>query len=109
MAKTVVQIGFRLAVPSADYERAVAPMAEAIANVDGLEWKIWLLNEAECTAGGVYLFADETAAHAFLAGSLVAQVKDAPIVRDLRAELFGVLEDLTTITRGPVAAEAHNR
>jgi len=109
MAKTIVQIGFKLAVPSAEYERAVAPMAEAIANVDGLEWKIWLLNATESTAGGVYLFADEAAAQAFVAGSLVAQVKDAPIVRDLRAELFSVLEDLTAITRGPVAAEAHNR
>jgi hypothetical protein len=109
MAKTIVQICFKLAVPSAEYERAVAPMAEAIANVDGLEWKIWLLNAAERTAGGVYLFTDEAAAEAFLTGPLVAQVREAPIIRELRAELSGVIEDLTALTRGPVTAEARSR
>ena len=37
----------------------VAPLAEQYAAVPGLRWKIWIINEAEGEAGGIYLFDDE--------------------------------------------------
>jgi hypothetical protein len=73
--------------------------------VDGLQWKIWLLNEHDHEAGGVYLFADGASARAFLDGPLVAQVKTAPILSDFRTAQFDLIDSLTAITRGPVAED----
>lgn len=104
MAKTVVHIQFKLTVSGAEYVQAVTPMAQVFIDVPGLEWKIWLRNEEAGTAGGVYLFADEGAAQAFLDGPLVAQVRTAPMFTDFQAMSYGVIEDLTAVTRGPVDA-----
>jgi hypothetical protein len=104
MAQTIVQITFKLNVSGIEYEQAVAPIAQAVADVPGLQWKIWLLNEPAQEAGGVYLFADAAAAQAFLDSSIVTQVKSAPILSNLRATQSGVMEGLTAITRGPLPA-----
>jgi hypothetical protein len=103
MAQSLVEINFKLTVSGAEYEQAVAPLAQTVADVDGLQWKIWLLNEHEHEAGGVYLFADAASARAFLESALVAQVKSAPILSDFRTAQFDMIDSLTAITRGPVA------
>ena len=41
----ILQINFKYSVPRADYERAVAAMADPISKVGGLRWKVWILNE----------------------------------------------------------------
>lgn len=103
MAQSLVQVNFKLMVSGAEYEQAVAPLAQTMADVDGLQWKIWLLNEQAHEAGGVYLFADGASARAFLESALVAQVKNAPILSDFRTAQFELIDNLTAITRGPVA------
>ena len=102
MAPTIVQISFKLNLSGKEYEQAIAPLAQAVADVTGLRWKIWLLNESAHEAGGVALFDDEDSANAFLSGPLVAHVTSAPSIADLRAAQFQVLDTLTAITRGPV-------
>jgi hypothetical protein len=102
MALTVIQINFKLAMSGKEYEQAITPLAQAVADVAGLLWKIWLLNESSQKAGEIYLFEDEDAANAFLNGPLVAQVKSAPSITDLCVAQFGVLNTLTAITRGPI-------
>jgi hypothetical protein len=102
MALTVVQMTFKLNMPGKEYARAIAPLAHSVADVTGLRWKIWLLNESTHEAGGIYLFEDEDSANAFLRGQLVEQVKSAPIIADLHTTQFAVLDSLTAITRGPV-------
>ena len=108
MSQSLVQINFTLTVSGAEYEQAVAPLAQTIADVDGLQWKIWLLNEQEHRAGGFYLFADDASARAFLDSPMVAQVKSAPILSEFRAAQFGLIDSLTAITRGPVSESVHN-
>ena len=103
MAQSLVEINFKLTVSGAEYEQAVAPLAQTVADVGGLQWKIWLLNEQAHEAGGVYLFADGDSARAFLDSSLVAQVKSAPILSDFRTAQFDLIENLTAITHGPIA------
>lgn len=44
------------------------------------------------------------AAQAFLVGPLVAQVRAAPMLTDFQATRYGVIEDLTAVTRGPIDA-----
>jgi hypothetical protein len=106
MPGTVLQVNFKLNVSPAEYEKTVTPMADAFAEVEGLRWKMWLLNQEEREAGGVYLFVDEPSCAAFLAGPLAAAVKSAPFLRELSIKRFDVMTELTEVTRGPVSERA---
>jgi hypothetical protein len=106
MSGTVLQVNFKLNVSPAEYEKTVTPMADAFAEVEGLRWKLWLLNQEEREAGGVYLFEDEPSCAAFLAGPLAAAVKSAPFLRELSIKQFEVMTEVTEITRGPISERA---
>ena len=90
-----------------DYEQACLPAAQPIADTPGLRWKVWLMNEADHEAGGIYLFDDEASLQAFLAGPIVAAVKSNPAISNISAKTFGVMEALTAVTRGPVREGSH--
>jgi len=102
MSGTLLQLNFKFNVSGAEYEKAVAPLASEFAALSGLKWKIWMINEAEQEAGGIYLFENEASAKAYLEGPLAAQVTSHPALSDFSVKLFDVMEDLTAITRGPV-------
>jgi hypothetical protein len=106
MPAKILQINFRLTVSTADYESLCRSMAHAFADVPGLRWKVWLLNERQKEAGGIYLFESEQALNSFLSSPLAAQVKSHPALHDLSAKPFDIQEDVTAITRGPIAAMA---
>ena len=103
MSGKILQLNFKFSVSSAEYEEAVSPLAGEFAAVPGLRWKIWIVNDQESEAGGLYLFEDEASLWAYLEGPLAAQVKNHPALSDMSAKLFDVMGDLTAITRGPVA------
>ena len=102
MSQKILQVNMKFSIPRADLEAAWLEVAQPIADVPGLRWKVWLMNEAEHEAGGIYLFESEAAAQAYLAGPIVAALKASPAVSNISAKLFDVLESHTTITRGPV-------
>ncbi|MSQ20899.1 MAG: hypothetical protein EXR39_15425 [Betaproteobacteria bacterium] len=68
MSTKILQINFKFNVARDVYERTVAPMASDFAAVPGCRWKIWLMNEAESEAGGIYLFDDAASLDAYLKG-----------------------------------------
>ena len=75
-------------------------IAESIAEEPGMIWKIWLENEEEKEAGGLYLFETRELANAYLTmhtERLKAQGWD-----DIEAKIFDINRALTQITRGPV-------
>jgi hypothetical protein len=106
MAQKLVQVQFTLKEPGDAYLQAVAPLAQTVADLAGLQWKIWLLNDGASEAGGIYLFADESSAQAFLTGPLIAQLGQMSCIGTLSARQFDVLDTLTARTRGPLAAYA---
>jgi hypothetical protein len=106
MSASVLQVNFKLNVSPAEYEKIVTPMADAFADVEGLRWKVWLLNQEENEAGGIYLFEDEASRATFLAGPLTAALKSAPFVRELSVKQFDVMSEVTEITHGPIAERA---
>jgi hypothetical protein len=55
----ILLINFKLNVSSAEYRKIAQSVVQAIADVPGLVWKVWLLNEPDGEAGGIYLFQDE--------------------------------------------------
>ena len=66
MSERLVQLNFRFNVSGSDYQQAVAPLGEEFAALPGLRWKIWMINEAQNEAGGIYLFEDEESVKKFL-------------------------------------------
>ena len=102
MSQKILQVNLKFSIPRADLEAAWLPVAQPIADVPGLRWKVWLMNEVEHEAGGIYLFESEAAAQAYLAGPIVAALKSSPAISNISAKLFDVLESHTAITRGPV-------
>ena len=102
MSKTVLQINFKFNVTPAELAEAFAPLAEPIAKVPGLRWKIWSLNEATSEFAGIYLFEDAGSAQAYLEGPIIAGVSKHPALSDISGKHFGVIDDFSAITRGPV-------
>ena len=102
MSGKIVQINFKFNVSSAEYEEAVSALVNEIAAVEGLRWKVWLMNESDSEAGGIYLFDDEATAMAYLAGPIVSQVTSHPALSEFSVKQFDVMSRLTEITRGPV-------
>jgi hypothetical protein len=77
-------------------------VAAEIAKVPGLRWKMWLVNEAESSGGGCYLFNDEASLRAYLGSPVIAALKSHPAFSQLSVQTFAVLEGPTAVTRGPV-------
>ncbi len=102
MSEQILQINFKFNVSGEEYEKAVTPVAEPIAAVKGLRWKVWFVNEADKEAGGIYLFDNEASVQAYLAGQIVANIKSNPMLTDISAKVFDVMHNLTAVTRGPL-------
>ena len=99
MPGKILQINYKLNGPRAEYEKENLPYAQPIADIPGLRWKVWIINEAQSEAGGIYLFDDDAAAQSFVDGPIIAEMKGDPT---LSIKAFDVIVELTTITRGPV-------
>lgn len=99
MSPRIVQINYRLAAPRDAYEAENLPYGQPIADLPGLRWKVWIINEAQGEAGGIYLFDDEAAVQGFMDGPIIAEMKGDPT---LSIKAFDVIADLTAITRGPL-------
>lgn len=86
----------------------VSPLAEAYAAVEGMAWKIWILNEEEKRAGAVYLFEDAEARTAYLASDLAAMVASHPALSDFRVQEYEIMAAESMVTSAPVGGEIMN-
>jgi hypothetical protein len=96
----VLQVNLKFNVTKPQLEAAWLAAAPQFANLPGLIWKVWLMNEAEHVAGGIYLFDREASAQAYLTGPIVAGLKENPAIGAIDAKLFDVMEAHSLITRG---------
>lgn len=102
MTKQILQINFTFKLSRGAYEQLAQQLAQPIADVDGLIWKVWPMNEVDSEAGGFYLFENAESVQAFLEGPIVAQVVAHPDIVDINVKQFEVLDELSAITRGPL-------
>jgi len=102
MAKTILQISYKFNSSRADHTALVTPNAEYIAGVPGLVWKVWLMNEAEHEAGGIYLFEGREDAVAFVSSAAITSFAAHPSLSAFSAKMFEAVESLSRITRGPL-------
>jgi hypothetical protein len=100
----ILQINFKVNAAPADYEMVCDSISQAIANVPGLLWKVWVLNEEEKEAGGIYLFKDEQSLRNYLTGPIAMRIKNHPALSELSAKRFDVMKDVTAVTHGPIPA-----
>lgn len=104
MTSTIVQINFTYAMTAAEYAVLAQHGAEPIAQVAGLHWKVFLHNAETCEAGGIYLFASQADADAYVNGPIIARLRQHPQISAMHIKRFAVLTEPTTITRGPLPA-----
>jgi Putative mono-oxygenase ydhR len=100
----ILQVNFKLNVSSAEYRKIADSVAQTIADAPGLVWKVWLLNEQDGEAGGIYLFQDEQSLAAYLSSPVIGQIKSLPQLREISAKRFDTIPELTAVTRGPIPA-----
>ena len=98
---SLLQIDFPFEGPfGAAMAAQLGELASSIAEEPGLIWKIWTENPQERTAGGIYLFGDETSARAYLDKHL-ERLRGFGIA-EIRARVFAVNSSLTSTTHGPL-------
>jgi hypothetical protein len=100
--KKILQINYKYNRTRPEQEKASLQSAQPIAKVKGIVWKVWIVNEAEKIAGGIYLFEDEASAEAYLKGPIIAAIKSMPVISDFEAKIFDIIPEPTKITHGPV-------
>ena len=97
----IVQFDFKYQGPwGKEKARNLRAHAESITGEPGFIWKIWTENPKTEEAGGIYLFADEASARAYLEKHK-ARLKQFGAA-DVTARLYEINEDLTAITKGPI-------
>lgn len=106
MTPQILQINFKFNVARDQYEEMTAALAQNFADVPGCLWKIWLMNETDSEAGGIYLFADEGAVERFKNSELAKAVLSHPALSGFSIKQFEVLEDVSRVTRGPLPQAA---
>jgi len=100
----IVQFDFPFFGPWGDELAEVAkPVAEHLANVYGLIWKIWTENPQSNRAGGIYLFKDKVSARHFAENHQIILHKMG-VTEGIIFHIFEINEALSQFTRGPVSS-----
>ena len=99
----ILQINFNYDIPFEHLSDAslARKMAQPIAEVEGLKWKVWLHNPEEKSLGGIYLFEDEASVKAYL-DSEGAKMASSSRLSNLSFKVFDVLLEHSKVTRAPL-------
>jgi Putative mono-oxygenase ydhR len=76
--------------------------ATVISTVEGLIWKIWVMQEEPFAMGGMYLFANRETAEAYLNHPVIQAVRSNPAVVSTESQLWDVESSLSALTRAPL-------
>ena len=99
---TVLQMRFKLRVPPDVFLAHSREAAAIIASVEGLIWKIWILQQEEFEIGGIYLFANRETAEAYLNQPVIQAVCSNPAVVSSQSQLWDIESSLSALTRAPL-------
>lgn len=99
---TVLHLRFKLRVPPRAFLAHSREAAAIIASVEGLIWKIWVLQQEKSEMGGIYLFANRETAEAYLKHPVIQAVQSNPGVVSSESQLWDVESSLSAITRAPL-------
>ena len=95
----ILQVDFPFSGPfGEEMSNALMDLAKSINEEPGFMWKIWTENQAEQSAGGVYMFADESTASAYL--TMHTERLGSFGITDVRGKIFSINNKLTAINHG---------
>jgi hypothetical protein len=98
----LLQVNYQLDSAVSDFMRESKPVADIVANIPGLRWKIWLKNDDENQGGGIYLFETSEALKSFAESPIIAKLRSHPAITEVSLKEFDIPEDLSSITRAPI-------
>ncbi len=100
--KKLLQVDFDFQGPfGQEMVQAMTGLAESINQEPGLIWKIWTQSEKDQLGGGVYLFADEASAQAYLAMHRERLTQMG--IQNIRGVIFDINQQLSEINHAPIA------
>ena len=102
---TVLHLRYKLQVAPDVFLGESREAATIIASVEGLIWKIWVLQEKEFEMGGMYLFASRETAEAYLNHPVFQAVCSNPAVVSTHSQLWDVESSLSALTRAPLRVD----
>jgi len=102
MGKKILEINIKYDVPEDQLLTILPEKAQQFAAVDGLEWKVWIVNPEKKVFGGIYLFKDDASLTAYMESDLFKSLDKHPAFSDMKAKHFDVLPEFSKITRGPI-------
>ena len=100
MSNAIVQINFDLTVPAAELHKHATQIADRFNQIDGLVWKIWIVNESQQITGGIYLFENIGKAQTYVDSDIVADLRRN--WTNVEVKVFDVMEEPSRITRAPI-------
>ena len=103
MSNAIVQINFDLTVPAAELQKHAAQIADRFNQVDGLLWKIWIVNEGQQITGGIYLFENIEKARNYADSDMVAKLRQD--WTNVEVKVFDVMEEPSRITKAPLTLQ----
>jgi hypothetical protein len=102
MTKKILTAKFNYSLPTEELKIILAAVAPEFSEIPGCCWKIWLINEDNKEAGGVYLFESATELEQYVNSNLFASAANNPAFSNLQTNTFGVFEDASVITGAPL-------
>ncbi|WP_345990362.1 monooxygenase [Sulfurimonas sp. HSL1-2] len=97
----LLQVDFPYEGPfGAEMSEAMRPLAEDIAQEEGMVWKIWTESESEKIAGGIYLFDNEADARRYLEKHEARLTSFG--IQNIRSVIFRTNDVLSKIDRAPL-------
>jgi len=100
--KKIFTTKFNYSIPTEELKKIMPAVAPKFSGIPGCIWKIWLINENNKEAGGVYLFESATELEQFLNSKLFASVANNPDFSNLQTNTFDVAETASIITGAPL-------
>jgi Putative mono-oxygenase ydhR len=101
-AKKVFTTKFNYSMPTEELNKIMPVVAPKFSEIPGCCWKIWLINEDQKEAGGVYLFESAAKLEQYLDSNLFASVANNPAFSNLQTNTFGISESASEITGAPL-------
>lgn len=98
--RAIVQINFDYDSSFEALIQGSTTVASKFLEVEGLLWKVWLGNDQEKGAGGIYLFANRANADAYAQSDMVAFLRKQQ--SNVVVKVFDVLEEPSVITNAPL-------
>ena len=95
--QSVPRVGVVIVPHSAPDQELVNRLAQTVANVPGIIWKTWFINEDERLAGSLHLFYDAEALEQYSSGLALAGLEGDLTITDLTIRRFSTLNEIPLI------------